>query len=218
MPQPRAPRGSYRNTPARRAEIVQVALDIFAAEGYESASLRMVAARVGISHTTLLHHFASKEELLTAVLERREAELRREFRDFTGRTIPTSIEELFEGLRDSCARHLAAPELARLWASLGSAATRPDHAANDYFVRRYNRVRRELAIVVAGLQATGELDPALDSQSFSANILAVLDGLQVQSLLDPELDIDRALTTFFAPYLRAQPSSPEAADACRPDY
>ena len=197
-----APRASYRKTAGRRADIVQAAFEAFAAEGYDSASLRSIAARAGISHTGLLHHFPTKEELLAAVLERREVEDRRQAAAIAR---PVTLRGIVDVLRGTLERHRAAPEFMQLWASLGSAASRPNHPANPYFSRRYKEVRDEMARGIEAVQASGEVDPTVDAVGLAAAVLAVMDGLQVQWLLDPGFDIDRALTAFFAPYLVVSP-------------
>jgi len=52
----------------RRRQIVESCSDLIATRGYSNTSLRDVAAHVGISTGTLLHHYRSKEELLVATL------------------------------------------------------------------------------------------------------------------------------------------------------
>lgn len=52
----------------RRRQIVESCAHLIATRGYSNTSLRDVAAQVGISTGTLLHHFRSKEELLVATL------------------------------------------------------------------------------------------------------------------------------------------------------
>ena len=56
----RAPR-RVRQDRARRQEIVDAAVEVFATVGYHKGSLRDVADRVGMSQAGLLHHFPSKE-------------------------------------------------------------------------------------------------------------------------------------------------------------
>ncbi|WP_245822959.1 TetR/AcrR family transcriptional regulator [Brachybacterium avium] len=58
---------------SRREEILDAAAALFAERGYHGASLRDISRRVGISHPGMLHHFASKEALLGAVVDRLEA-------------------------------------------------------------------------------------------------------------------------------------------------
>ncbi|MGP4104501.1 TetR/AcrR family transcriptional regulator [Nonomuraea sp. KM90] len=46
-----------------RARIRNAALELFGAEGVNRVSLRAVAARAGVSHALVLHHFGTKEGL-----------------------------------------------------------------------------------------------------------------------------------------------------------
>jgi len=57
---------------SRREEILDGAATMFAEHGYHGASLRDISRRIGISHPGMLHHFASKDALLSAVVDRLE--------------------------------------------------------------------------------------------------------------------------------------------------
>ena len=52
-----------------RQRILNCALDLFAQNGYSETSIRDIAFAVGINPASLYFHFASKEELLLAILE-----------------------------------------------------------------------------------------------------------------------------------------------------
>jgi hypothetical protein len=54
------------DTAARRAAILDAALTVFAAHGYESARLDDVAAKAGVAKGTLYLYFEDKEALLSA--------------------------------------------------------------------------------------------------------------------------------------------------------
>lgn len=54
----------------RREAILDVATEIFLQEGYASASMSSIAARLGGSKGTLYNYFKSKEELFEAYVER----------------------------------------------------------------------------------------------------------------------------------------------------
>ncbi len=58
---------------ATRAHILNVATDLFAAQGYEATSIEAVLKSSGVSRGALYHHFANKEAVFTAVLESVEA-------------------------------------------------------------------------------------------------------------------------------------------------
>ncbi len=53
---------------AMRARILDVAGDLFAANGYASTSIRDIAKAVGISNPALYHHFTGKQDILLALL------------------------------------------------------------------------------------------------------------------------------------------------------
>jgi AcrR family transcriptional regulator len=58
------------NAEQRRASILDAALTRFAAESYDRISLNDLAAATGVSKPVLYDHFASKDALYTALLER----------------------------------------------------------------------------------------------------------------------------------------------------
>ena len=59
------PRASSRN---KRAEILTVATDLFAREGYQDSKWADVAAAVGIGSTALYHYFESKLHCLYEIM------------------------------------------------------------------------------------------------------------------------------------------------------
>ena len=68
------------NSPAeqakpRKEEIVDVATRLFAERGYEGTSMNDVAERVGMRKASLFYHFATKDALYEAVLDRLVASL-----------------------------------------------------------------------------------------------------------------------------------------------
>lgn len=54
---------------ARRAQILQVAGDMFAKDGIDATSMRRIAAKAGVTATLLYKHFADKDALLMAIGE-----------------------------------------------------------------------------------------------------------------------------------------------------
>ena len=60
-------RGSYAKGIARRQEILDRAIEVFAERGSKRTSLRAIASEVGVTHAALTHYFGSLDELLVAV-------------------------------------------------------------------------------------------------------------------------------------------------------
>lgn len=52
----------------RRTELLHAVMDCMSREGLADLSIRRIARQIGVSAPTLLHHFSSKEQLLTQAL------------------------------------------------------------------------------------------------------------------------------------------------------
>jgi AcrR family transcriptional regulator len=61
------PQGGRRGD--TRARIQQVALELFAEQGYERTSLREIAERLGVTKAALYYHFKSKEDIVRSFTE-----------------------------------------------------------------------------------------------------------------------------------------------------
>ena len=64
-----------RRTIGGRARILDAALAVFAARGYDAASIAEIGERAGIAKSVMYHHFGSKRGLYEAILESRTEEL-----------------------------------------------------------------------------------------------------------------------------------------------
>lgn len=174
-------RGSYAKGIAKREEILATALEVVDRAGFRGASVRELADAVGLSQAGLLHYFDSKEELFTAILRKRDEV-------DTSRTAPGA--DMVETLLDVVRHNAETPGLVQLFASTSVAATSDvGHPAHDWFVDRYANVLAHLAGAVRARQDAGEIDPAVDADRLARVLVAVSDGMQVQWMLDPEVDM-----------------------------
>jgi AcrR family transcriptional regulator len=173
------PRGSYAKTEARRQEILTAAFEVFAASGYRAGSLKDVADKVGLTQAGLLHHFPSKEALLEAVLTLRDEESV----DRLG-TADAKGMDLLRGLVELTRYNTTIPGLVSLYCVLSAEATDPEHPAHGYFIRRYTWVRDTISGAFAEVGRQGVLRPGVDPLAATRQLIALMDGLQVQWLLD----------------------------------
>lgn len=161
------PTRGYAKGAAKRVEILRVALEAYASSGRQGPSLRSIAEAVGMTEAGVLHHFASKDHLLVAILEARD-DLARETFDFTQR----------EAIVAATAETTKTPGLVKLFVDMSAAAADPQHPAADFMNRHGTRVK-EMAHQFLGPDATWE----------ARVMLATAEGLQIQWLRDPSIDV-----------------------------
>lgn len=196
----RAPRGSYPKGQARRQQIVDAALVVFARSGFHSGSLREVAKRVGLTPAGVLHHFASKEELFTEVLRQRDARVREAAGD-------PDVHTLIEQATKVVAHNQLSRGLTSLYTTVSAEATDVEHPAHVEFGERYRASAQSAARLLREGQEAGEIRADIDPERAARLISAVMDGLQQQWLLDESVDMDAHFAEFVRGYLL-----PPAAD------
>ncbi|NYI41017.1 TetR/AcrR family transcriptional regulator [Demequina lutea] len=179
---------------ATRVLVLDTALEMFAEHGYRATSVRDIAARCGMTHPGLLYHFPSKAALLMAALQRRDdvdcvdGEVRElGFNRLDARAV---LRHLITSAKNNAGKR----GLVELFANLSVEATAPDHPAHDYFVERYATLRATVTRSLTDLGREGALRPGVVPGIAAAQVIAVMDGLQVQWLLDPQgIDMAAAL-------------------------
>jgi AcrR family transcriptional regulator len=161
----------------RREDIITTAVSVYAEAGYHGSSLREIARRSGITHAGLLYYFPTKEALLAAVLERRDSEdTEREHL-----AVPPGLDAL-RHLIALAAHNVQHPGIVDVYARLAAEAVAAEHPAHDYFERHYKMARDYAVASFQVLAERGELRPGVDPAYAGLNLVALMDGLQVQWL------------------------------------
>jgi AcrR family transcriptional regulator len=190
-------RGPYAKGIAKREEILQIALELFAQKGYDRVSVREIARETGLSQAGLLHHFSTKEELFLEVLRRRD--------DRDGDPVEHKHVHSVDHLIAAVEHNAQEPGLVRLFVSMSAESTEDGSPAREFFVARYRWLRGEVAADVRRRQEAGELAADLDPDEVASLLIAVADGLQLQWLLEPEkVDMGHLMTTFWSTLGRAR--------------
>ncbi|MDQ0835990.1 AcrR family transcriptional regulator [Streptomyces achromogenes] len=185
--QPRT--GKSLKAQQRRQEILQIAMDTFAARGYNNASLQEIADRAGITQAGVLHYFRSKPQLLTSVLALRdETDIEQ-----LGPERPRGLAFLHH-LVDTVRRNTEREGIVRLYAVLSAESVTEGHPAQNYFRDRYTGLRTFVTDALAEACELGETRPDLNLEDAANAIIAVMDGLQIQWLLAPD-SVDMAAST-----------------------
>ncbi len=187
-----------RNGPEiRQALILEEAIKSISERGYFGFRIQDLAQRCGLTNGGVLYHFASKEELLLAVLDERERREVLAVRQATGidplerGDRPLTLPEVKSVLRAIVARGADQPEIVRLLHVLNAEALHEGHPAHGYFIDREARVLGAFADMIRPFSKCPE--------RVARKILALAYGLEIQWLrsgctIDLVDEWDRALT------------------------
>ncbi|MBO0982604.1 TetR/AcrR family transcriptional regulator [Rathayibacter sp. SD072] len=182
-----ARRGPYASTQKRRATIIAAVVVLVDELGHEGVTTALVSQRSGVSETTVLYHFPSKDHLLVAALGSIEEQEAAE-----------GHVDLDETVLDARAfRHLASPDARdprfRLLTAMKGLAASPDHPANGYFAERNARMVDVFTRLVEHSQRVGLAHPAADPRVTARQVIAVWDGLSQLWVSDPSFDLGAAV-------------------------
>lgn len=188
----------------RKQRILAVAKRLLARNGGRGTTLGQIAQEAGVSPAGLLHHFESKEQLLHAVLDARDADDDANA-DRTG-DILEEIERVTERFRRS-------PDMIGTFTVLLSENLDPEAPLHNRFLLRY---RSAVDIIAGGIkrgQREGRYREDVDPAVKATEIVAFLYGMETSWLLDPAIpltEVFREYTGSLARQLKLDP--PAAAD------
>lgn len=186
------PKGDAAATAARREAILDAALQVFAVAGFNGSSLKQVAEIVGITEAGILHHFKNKGTLLLEVLKRRE--------ELNHKTLRNSSDDGIADVSEWIAvqkLNSTLPGIIELFTILSAEATNAEHPAHDYFQHRYTAVTAKFTEVFHKLKAAKFLGTDESPEDLGASLVALSDGLQLQWLLNPTVDMPKLHIQFF---------------------
>jgi AcrR family transcriptional regulator len=167
-------------------------MTLLAKKGYWGLTLADAAKEVGVTVQAILHYFPTKDDLMLGVLSRRdEVDIQA--------VAPSdhavgSAGEFIEVIGRLVARNANRPELIRLYTVLSAESLEPTHPAHQFFA---DRLRRAVA-TFAELAAQWHPRP----QEVGLQVVCALDGLQLNWLRDPHLDLVQQWRIWAASYFQ----------------
>jgi AcrR family transcriptional regulator len=187
---------------------------LIAERGFWGLSMQDVADSCGLTVPGLLHHVGSKDGLLIAVLEHRDAQDARALTAQLGLGAgelpadPASDERIGRvDLRQMCSalvrRNASQPEIVRLFAVLEAESLAPSHPAHAYFAARQEHI---VAVFTALAKSLTD-----NPESLARQLIAMMDGLQIQWLRTPQTSDLVAQWEAAAEVLFAGPGGPSLA-------
>lgn len=185
----------------RRQRILAVAQRLVTRNGGRGTTLGQIAQEAGVTPAGLLHHFESKEQLLHAVLDTRDAD------DLANADLEGDIIEQLDRVSQ---RYQRAPDLIGMFTVLQTENLDPDAPLHNRFLRRYRDAVAIIADVIRRGQQAGRYRADLDPAVKAVEIMAFLHGMETSWLLDPSIpltDVFREYTSSLARQLALSPRS-----------
>jgi AcrR family transcriptional regulator len=165
-----------------------VAERLLARNGWRNTSLAQIAKEAGVTPAGLLHHFESKEHLLNAVLDARDADdaIHADYRSGDLVTELGRVPERFD----------RAPELVGTFTVLLVENIAPDAPLHDRLLGRYHAAVNIITAIIERGQDSGKYRPDVDGASKAVEILAFIYGMETLWLLDPSIQLAEVFKGF----------------------
>ena len=184
----------------RRQRILAVAQRLLTRNGWRSTTLGQIAREAGVSPAGLLHHFASKEQLLQAVIDARDA-WDDAHADVSG--------DIIEQLEKVAERFTRVPELIGTFTVLQAENLHPDAPLHERFLLRQRASVELVAEAIRRGQRSGRFRTDVDPVVKAVEIIAFLNGIETSWLLDPSTPVAEVFREYTGSLARrlALPSS-----------
>jgi AcrR family transcriptional regulator len=163
----------------RRQRILGVAERLLARNGWRNTSLAQIAREAGVTVAGVLHHFESKEQLLNAVLDARDAD-DENHADYRSGDLITELGRVPE-------RFDRSPELVGTFTVLLVENIAPDAPLHDRLLKRYQDAAGIITAIIRRGQVSGQYRTDVDAASKAVEILAFINGMETLWLLDPSI-------------------------------
>ncbi|MBB5915490.1 AcrR family transcriptional regulator [Nocardia transvalensis] len=171
----------------RRQRILGVAQRMLTRNGWRSTTLAQIAREAGVSPAGLLHHFQSKDQLLHAVLDARDA-ADAASADLNG--------DLVTEINKVAARIEASPELVGTFVVMLVENLLPEAPLHDRLLDRWKVAVAIVADIIRRNQQTGRYRPDLDPDLRAIEIVAFINGMEISWLLDHSIPLSEVFNEY----------------------
>lgn len=171
----------------RKQRILAVALRLLTRNGWRNTSLAQIAKEAGVTPAGLLHHFESKEQLLHAVVDARDAD-DDAHADRSG--------DLIEEIARVGERIDRAPQLVGTFAVLLVENLTPDAPLHDRLLGRHKAAIDIVAELIRRGQKAGRYRSDFDPALKAVQIVSLVNGLEISWLLDPSIPLKETIQEY----------------------
>ena len=170
----------------RRQQILDAAAACFSRHGFHRTTMKDICEETALSPGAVYRYFRGKDQIIEAMCERGYLEDVEKIRG--SMELGETLEVFDELIRlffvpvpsEYCALNL---EL--------TAESRRNEYIREFRQRGAREVRAQLAEIVRRAQTRSDVDPSLDAEAVGRVMAALYQGLLIQQLIEPEMDIRR---------------------------
>ncbi len=188
------PKVTEAHLEARRQQVLDAAVECFAANGFHQTTMQDICAKAEMSAGALYRYFGSKEEIVEAIGDQC---LQRSLAHFEAvKTKNGSIRELVDDLVDAFFLPLGDPQAREdncLSVQLWSEALRNPKVMAHYRDQLHH-IGGQLLRIVEQAQRQGEMNPRLSPNAIVQVLMAMFHGLVLQKSIAPDLDVKAYVT------------------------
>ena len=138
-----------------------------------------IARKVGISRALLQYYFASREDLLQAVITEWDRE----------NAVRGAGLTHFAHFVRAIEHNMQMPGVIHLYMTCLVEAADPDHPHREFYTQRYHKLSPGIVAEVQRQQTAGTLRADLDPDRIARIILATIEGLQIRWLHEPNFNL-----------------------------
>lgn len=172
----------YAKGQAKREEILVGLMNALSRGELRNPPLKAIGKALGVEPAHILYYFGSREDLIQAVIVRWD-------QDNVNRPGNADHDDIdLDQYVTMIARNVNKPGVIHLYLAFAAEAVEPSHPAHEFIRKRFERVIRSIAAAIAREQAAGTIPPGIDATIEARLLIALADGLQLQSLIDPDVD------------------------------
>jgi len=164
----------------RKQRILTVAQRLLTRNGWRNTTLAQIAGEAGVSPAGLLHHFESKEQLLNAVLD---------IRDADDDSHADRAGDLISEVAAVAERFYRSPELVGTYAVLLAENVHPEAPLHDRLQARYQNAIDIISELIRRGQRAGQFRMDMDVTVKAVQILAFITGMETTWLLNPAIPL-----------------------------
>lgn len=171
----------------RKQRILAAAQRLLTRNGWRNTTLAQIAKEAGVSAAGLLHHYESKEHLLHAVVDARDAD-DDAHADRSG--------DLIEQLGRVGERVDRAPELVGTYSVLLLENLMPDAPLHHRLLARQRAAVDIVADLIRRGQESGQYRNDFDPALKAVQIVSLVNGMEISWLLDPSISLQDAMQDY----------------------